>query len=604
MADAPDTTDVTGGTPVTGGPSTGGPAIGQAAANVSAQQAIAQQLYGPQPAPPAASAPPPPAWNTVKAGMPAPAPAAAAPGPAAAPEPDNWGARMYHGILGALGGTQDITMHRDSQTGEMQVTKVASTPGTQWKRIIAGALAGVAGGGGQTGPGAMSRALQGGVQGGLNLAKERQETMEKQANEDQTQQRETMIANAQNAILTQERSARDFELSRKKVESRYLDNDKLQSFMQEIIDGGGTDLGVFPDAAAAMQHVNQDPTAVNMLAHGRLAMMPVMDEQNNYAGNHYAIIPEGWDSQQIDRDMPMPNISPPTTPGGNYSVKWESIPANTPGMTKGKYQTLFSAQIGFLEKLDHTEMQNNEAASKTTDLKGPDGKTHTYGWNPKTQMYDRDQGITQKAPTTAIYNQDRADAGMDRLNTRMTKPYEKGVEAAGGQIDKINDARSMINGSAEAQALGIPKVLTAVVGGQGTGVRITMPELQAIATARGIQGDFEGWVNQLSGKGKLTKTQQQQLTGVLDDAKKRIMLKEQIYNDTLDAMNGAGSRDEIIAADRAARTKLAALERGETQAAAPAASGTPPAAPAQLPPAATGGFDWNAQKDHKPAGAQ
>jgi len=91
---------------------------------------------------------------------------------------------------------------------------------------------------------------------------------------------------------------------------------------------------------------------------------------------------------------------------------------------------------------------------------------------------------------------------------------------------------------------------------------------------------------------------------VLDDAKKRIMLKEQIYNDTLDAMNGAGSRDEIIAADRAARTKLAALERGETQAAAPAASGAPPAAPAQLPPAATGGFDWNAQKDHKPAGAQ
>lgn len=158
------------------------------------------------------------------------------------------------------------------------------------------------------------------------------------------------------------------------------------------------------------------------------------------------------------------------------------------------------------------------------------------------------------------------NAGLDRETARMAKPYEKANESASSQLDKIDDATNMIGGNAEAQALGIPKVLTALVGGQGTGVRITTPELNAIATARGWGGDFQGTLNSISGKGKLTSTQQQQLKQILADVKTRISQKRQIANDALDEINGAPDRDSVIGADKKARQRLTDLESGNNAA--------------------------------------
>jgi hypothetical protein len=103
--------------------------------------------------------------------------------------------------------------------------------------------------------------------------------------------------------------------------------------------------------------------------------------------------------------------------------------------------------------------------------------------------------------------------------------------------------------------------MTALVSGQGSGVRITQAELNMIAHARGVQGDFEGYINKLSGKGQLTKTQQDQIAGVLGDAKQRILLKQQIANQTLDTINGASSRDQIVQADQQARRLFGQLEK-------------------------------------------
>ncbi len=153
------------------------------------------------------------------------------------------------------------------------------------------------------------------------------------------------------------------------------------------------------------------------------------------------------------------------------------------------------------------------------------------------------------------------DVALDREGTRFSKSPEKSVADANAQLEKIADARAMINGSTEAQALGIPKVLTALVSGAGTGVRITQPELNAIGGARGIGGDVQGFVNSLSGKGKLTAIQQEQLTDLLDGVHERILQKQAIANDALDKINGARSREEIIQADKAARKSIADLEK-------------------------------------------
>lgn len=107
----------------------------------------------------------------------------------------------------------------------------------------------------------------------------------------------------------------------------------------------------------------------------------------------------------------------------------------------------------------------------------------------------------------------------------------------------------------------MPKTLTALVSGQGTGVRITQPELNAIAKARGVQGDFEGALRRMEGGGHLTPTQQKQVQGILADAKARLQKKIDLNNQALDAINGAPNREGVIQADKDARQRMTDLER-------------------------------------------
>lgn len=188
------------------------------------------------------------------------------------------------------------------------------------------------------------------------------------------------------------------------------------------------------------------------------------------------------------------------------------------------------------------------------------GKPHQVLINSSTGQEIKDLGETGEKPP--VVNVNAGNAALDRESSRFAKTHEKAVNDANAQLEKIADARAMINGSAEAQALGIPKVLTALVSGQGSGVRITQPELNAIGQARGVQGDVQGWLNSVSGKGKLTSQQKGQLTQILDDVQARILQKQGIANGALDRINSAGSREEIIQADKEARQKIGDLEKG------------------------------------------
>jgi hypothetical protein len=204
-----------------------------------------------------------------------------------------------------------------------------------------------------------------------------------------------------------------------------------------------------------------------------------------------------------------------------------------------------------------------EAPKTITAVRPGSNGPREYAWNPKTQAYDIDEGAHYEKPQ--VVNVNAGTAALDRETKQFGTPHQKAVDAANAQLEKIEDARSMINGNAESQALGVPKVLTALVGGQGTGVRITTPELNAIAKARGLSGDVEGMLNKWAGQGSLTKTQQQQLTSIMDAVKQRIIQKQAIAGEALDKINGAGSRDEIVQADKEARQKLSDMEKGGAQ---------------------------------------
>ena len=111
--------------------------------------------------------------------------------------------------------------------------------------------------------------------------------------------------------------------------------------------------------------------------------------------------------------------------------------------------------------------------------------------------------------------------------------YTKTVQGSTDQIAKIDSAKQLVTGPQAGQGLAPAKVLTALVSGQGSGVRITMPELQMLIKARGINENAEAWLAHISGQSEFPADQQHQIVDVLDAAKDRILQKQMLANDHL-----------------------------------------------------------------------
>jgi hypothetical protein len=99
---------------------------------------------------------------------------------------DNWSTKVYHGVLNALGGGGDVAYQRDPQTGKMTAVPVATGPGTQWKKIIAGGVAGfsAAAAAQGTGPGSTMRAAGAGTAAGLRMGVEENDRARGHADQD------------------------------------------------------------------------------------------------------------------------------------------------------------------------------------------------------------------------------------------------------------------------------------------------------------------------------------------------------------------------------------------------------------------------------------
>lgn len=190
------------------------------------------------------------------------------------------------------------------------------------------------------------------------------------------------------------------------------------------------------------------------------------------------------------------------------------------------------------------------------------------GGGPIQANYHPDTGVTTDASGNVIPNPvpyekpnvaliDRGQNEADKVATRLTKPYDTALTKSQDQLDRVDEtSRMLASPGAEGKALGVPKLLTALVSGQGTGVRITQPELNAIYSARGIKGDVDAFFNQISGQGRLSAQQIKEVNGILNDVKARLQDKIAIHSATLDAMNGADSREEVVAADKKAKQLL------------------------------------------------
>lgn len=215
-----------------------------------------------------------------------------------------------------------------------------------------------------------------------------------------------------------------------------------------------------------------------------------------------------------------------------------------------------TAYISAMEKENPTLQFERGENQQTGDLTitGLDKKTGEQ----KSQVIIRGGALKKESADSGL-------AALDRKVAALARPYQTAYTNSTSQLDKILDAEKMVAGAGQSgaigQALAIPKVLTALVSGQGTGVRITQAELNSIAKARGITGDIEGWINNLMGQGQLSTKQQQQLNGILSDVRDRLTKKIAIHKTALDEILGATDRQAAIEADRKGRQQLDDLEK-------------------------------------------
>lgn len=316
-------------------------------------------------------------------------------------------ARMYHGILSALGGADDVSMQR-APDGTMQVSKVASGPGTQWKRIIAGGFAGIAGGAGAgAGPGNTTRALVGGLQGGAQEVQQRDDAQEKQADTTYNMQQAAITRKAQVALITQQTAANAFELERRKVDADYLDETRLNEFHNFVADNGGTDLGVAKDLDEVIEMHKNDPTLLKQLPQGRILATP--EKQNGkVVGTRFALIPQNWDNQRIDQDQSLPYLKPADKPGDKPTVGYQTIPAGT--MTRGKYAAFFTSQMN--------EIQKQELAESEEKLRG------AQGVNQRAEANKANVDAQEEPKRTAIM-QENADNKGATATTKAIATHNK-----------------------------------------------------------------------------------------------------------------------------------------------------------------------------------
>lgn len=161
-------------------------------------------------------------------------------------------------------------------------------------------------------------------------------------------------------------------------------------------------------------------------------------------------------------------------------------------------------------------------------------------------------GKQQGDTKVIIAGQSAANAGNKSRDAETEKEYMAAQKDLGAQFAKataqaqaLSDARTEIGSGAIGQALGTIKSLVGLAGGQGSGVRITQAELNSIANARGLSGGFDGFLNSIEGKGKLSDRQVSQLNGLLSGVESKLQEKMGKQDTYLDKLSGAASPQEI-----------------------------------------------------------
>lgn len=244
-------------------------------------------------------------------------PALSPPAPPANPAHARVGG-MFHAVLRTLSGGQ--TEPAMDENGVISEQPVHRTGGEWARRLLAGALTGMASGAAHPGHpgGAAAAGVAEGFQGERD-ALDRQDAQKRaqlqqnfknaQAKKQQDQQDaaaadEGLLRKAQIAHTVTLNASAGFDLARKKAEASQESINAFNSFQKLIAaDPANVDLGVFPDMAAVLAYQKEHPELVHQIAGGhdagQITAVPSFDENGVHNGVHAALV----HPSQMDRPL-------------------------------------------------------------------------------------------------------------------------------------------------------------------------------------------------------------------------------------------------------------------------------------------------------------
>ncbi len=149
-----------------------------------------------------------------------------------------------------------------------------------------------------------------------------------------------------------------------------------------------------------------------------------------------------------------------------------------------------------------------------------------------------------------------SDANVEKEYTYHRNKWDKDLQTYNAQFEKLQEAQSMVGKGAMGDAIGTIKSLSGLASGAGSGVRITQAELNSIAGARGVGGDFDAWLQKFGTGAKITPQQEQQLKAVLSDVQNLANRKTKVVNQVLDDLANATTTQDIRRIDSQARHAL------------------------------------------------
>jgi hypothetical protein len=355
---------------------------------------------------------------------------------------ESWGARIYHGIMGALGGTQDTSYQLDS-SGKMQVSSVALGPGTQWKRIIAGAVQGAASGlGTAPGPGQLERAVGAGFNSTVNQAQQVDDKKRAQATQNSDQEQKTLIQKAQTQLLTYQGATAAFQLARLGVTASQEDSDRENAASKLIQNGGQTSqmLGVAPDFKGILAMHKDMPNLAGELAKGNIVQWAHVDANGKYAGVGFGLVTQQWKEAKLTEDTPLYHLVPPTKVGDQPTIEKEMVSAGSmSNLDFSNKQTAFSNEI--MKWQADTEKTNHQNKVDAASIGLDKAKAaQAYGEaNKQNADAEAQRNVTANNNDATMAYTAKALATGEMLYSDLPKRTSKGQPSPQEQAKAAND---------------------------------------------------------------------------------------------------------------------------------------------------------------------